>query len=724
MEGTIAARRMVVAAGAVAALGLAGCGQPRVAELYPQVAEYDGRRIAEVSFVNPAPFSADSLDDLTETEPTKCALIPGLLPFCFPGTDWGLRVRTLEMRTVGEDLARLSGLYRQTGYFGSRVIPEIEETGDEDDGIHVRFVVRRGDPIIVDSVVVEGTEGIADPDSLEMALPLRERELFDLRLFGASADTVLGALRGRGHAYAEVLRNFAVDTIQDRATVWLLAVPGPRVVVDSVLVDGLEELSRRDVERQLTFRPGDLLRQRDLRASQQNLYDLELVRFASVSVAPDSLQFVPDDSTTATVRVALAEAPEHVVEALAGFGTVECGRVRAQWTDRSVLGGGRSLTLTGSVSRIGLGDPVSWFESGVCAQGRDTELATGLDYLVSADFRMPYFVNPRNELTTTLYVERQSEPQLFQRTARGGRLGIVHRVRRNELITGLVTAEYRRTRAAALLYCFEFRVCGEEDIRPFQEGLWRNGVELRWARDGSDTPLNPTTGYQLRSSLVFSTPALLSDYDFLRATAEGAVYRSIGRGVVLAGSGRFGTFITQASIGPEDFIPPEERFFAGGASSVRGYDRFGLGPGLYLVRGGAPVDADTIVPSDSLSVTFFPTGGTSLGILNAEARFPSPFLRDLIRLALFVDAGTVGLEKLWSLDSTWRVTPGGGFRVQTPVGPIRIDLAYNPYRAPRARLFANDAGTGQLVRIADEHRRADPSFLDRLTLHIAVGQPF
>lgn len=704
--------------------GLAGCAKPQAAEMFPHVAEYDGREIEDLSFVNPAPFSGDSLDTLTDTHETECSLL-GFLPFCFPGTDWGRDVGRLNMRTVGRDLIRLERLYRQHGYFGTQVVPDVEEGEEPGGAVRVRFIVNRGDPIIVDSVMVEGTEGIADPDSLEAVLPLQPGDLFNLRRFVTSADTVTEALREGGHAAAEVLRNYAVDTIQDRATVWLLAVPGPRVVVDSVVVDGLEEMRRRDVLRQLTFRTGDLLRLRDLRSSQRNLYDLNLVRFASVAVAPDSLQRALEDNTTATVRIAVTEAAEHVVETRVGFGDIDCFGLRGQWTDRSVFGGGgRQLTVTGSVNRIGLGDPASGLENSLCQRGEDPAIATELDYRVSADFNQPYFRSPRNQLSATAFSERQSEPGLFQRTATGTRLTISRRFRPREFVTAGFEGEYRITDATPVLYCFGFRACSEEDIEQFQRGRWRNGLTASWIRDRGNNAVDPTSGYILRTNTSWSTGLLGSDFDFLRATSEISVYRTVTRGWVLAGFARFGTFITQSALGTGEFVPPDERFFAGGASSVRGFDRSRLGPGLYLFENREDRDPALIVPSDTLPVEFFPTGGTSVAVLSLEARFPSPVLRDLLRLAMFVDAGTVGVVPIWEGDSKWRVTPGAGLRIQTPVGPARVDLGYNPYPPVRAPLYVARQANDELIRIADSFRPSSPGFWNRLAIHVAVGQAF
>lgn len=708
-RGGILALLLVGSSGVLAS----GCARPRAAEVYPQLSEYAGRVLEDVEFLDTDPFPADSLDALTETEATRCRWL-GIFPFCFPGTRWGLRERQLDPETVGRDIAVLTALYRQSGFFGTTVEPEVTELAPPRGGpVRLSFVIQRADPVILESLEVEGTEGIADPDSLAAELPLQPGERFDLARFVASADSVVAALRGRGHAYAEVLRNYAVDTIQDRATAVLVAIPGPRVQVDSIIVTGLDELDRRTVLRQLTFRQGDLLERRELVASQRNLYELEMTQFVTVTAAPDSLQLTPRDSTMATVLVQMVEAREHLVETVAGWGTEECGRVGARWVDRSFTGGARRLSLAGSVRRI----PVA-------CRDEPEQLGRGFvsewDYRVAAELRQPYFLSPRNNLVLTAFAEQQSEPTLFQRTAQGGRLAVARRLSPRELLSTAVEIEHRRTEAVPALYCAAFAVCTPDDIALLAGARWRNALSANWIRDASNRVVNPTGGYTLQANALWASPLLLSDYDFLRISAEGAVYREVARRWVLAAYLRAGSFVTSAGFAPgSDFIPPEERFYAGGAGSVRGYARSRLGPGIWLYEGQD--DPDPL--ARDLDVTFFPTGGTSVVVSSLEARFPSPFLDDLLDLAAFVDAGAVGVDPVWELTSQWRVTPGAGVRISTPVGPLRVDVAYNPYPSRRAPLYVQDFETGNLVE-RGTYRPPDPSFWSRLQLHIALGQAF
>jgi Omp85 superfamily domain len=143
-----------------------------------------------------------------------------------------------------------------------------------------------------------------------------------------------------------------------------------------------------------------------------------------------------------------------------------------------------------------------------------------------------------------------------------------------------------------------------------------------------------------------------------------------------------------------------------------------------IVSAGDTARGDDGVPlPDTTRAEFMPTGGTALIVGSVEVRFPSPFLRDVLRLAAFVDAGSIGTGNLWDReDLQLRVTPGLGFRMQTPVGPVRIDIAYNPHRLTAGALFVADQSA--LYRVRDEFRNERASFLSRLRIHLGVGQAF
>ncbi len=704
----------------------AALGPQAAAGPYPQLSQYEGREIRSVEFLAPEPFSRDTLLQLVETQPTSCRLLG--LPVCIPGTGIGRQEHRLDTSTLASDVVRLAVFYRQNGYFGTHVRPGVQPKGGQ---VAVTFAIERGDEVTLDSLMVEGTEDILDPDSLAANLPLRTGQLFDVEQFVASGDSILSALQQDGYAYAQVLRNYGVDTVQDRATVSYLTIPGPQVRVDSVVVLGAHYLGRASAVRQLEFGSGDLLRLGDLAASQRNLYGLDLVQFATVEIAADSLQLTPADSSTATVSVRISEAPVHVVETSIGYGSVECLRARSSWTSRSFYGGARRFVLTGNVSKIGLGGATysRQLESSICNSYRGDPFRQQLDYHLGADLTQPYFFSAHNQLTLSLFADRTSEPGLYQRTSRGSRFTVARRFRTLDVVTAGLTLERGRTTASPAVFCVALQVCEPIVIDELARTRWRNRLSTSFARDRTDVALNPKHGYRLASSADYSAPWLASDVNYERWTGEAAYYSTLKRAWIAAAYVRLGTFFGTGSLESTragSFIPPEERFYAGGATSVRGFNRNQLGPGVWVADTVAtdPATGEQTLP-EGVTPTFVPVGGTAVSIASAELRFPSPVLGDLLRLAAFVDAGQVGAGSLWDINPTkWKVTPGLGVRVDTPVGPARLDIAYNGYGLAAGPLLVTDQRTGTLFRIRDSYDPGPGDFFSRLRLHVAVGQAF
>lgn len=697
------------------ALGSAGClGRSRAVELYPEVAEHQNAEIKDVRFVGGEPFSADTLQTLVDSEPTHCSILG--LPICLPF--WGRHVHRLNVEVVRRDVARLAAFYRREGFFGTRVEPRAEPDGADDDEVQLTYVVRRGDEVLLDSLTIEGLADVMPADSALRTLPLQVGDRFDLGEFDASADMLQRELQARGYAYAEVLRNFSVDTISDRAVASFTAAPGEQVRVDSIVVIGAEHLGRSETLRQLTFGTGDLLRLSTLVESQANLYGLSIVQLASVTIAPDSLQKTPADRATTTVLVSVAEAPVNQAEAAAGYGSVECFRIEGDYLNRSFTGGARTFRLRTSLSKIGLaGATDAGLGGSLCTAFASDTFENRLDYRVDAEFTQPFFLTPRNHIGLNLYAERISQPKIYQRQAEGGRVTLTHRLAPRSLLIGSLETQRATTLASAVLFCSAFQVCLPEDLERMSEPRFRNTIGANYVRDRTDHPLDASRGYIMRSGIAWAAPWLGSTLTFLRATTEGTAYRTVRPGWVVAGSLRLGNFFQTATLNPDrpddDFLPPEERFYAGGATTVRGFAPNRLGHGVY-------VTSDTV---GDIRAEFVPIGGTAFGVANAEVRFPSPILRRQLRLAAFVDAGAVGTGNVWELDAKeWRFTPGVGMRIATPVGPARVDVAYNPYDPVRGVLFLAD--DENLTPVRDDYAPDSPGFFGRFRVHVAIGQAF
>ena len=718
----VLSRLLVRAAVLCAVVLLAACVQ-RAPSSGPlaRFAEFAGRDVKSVEFTGEIVVPADSLRRIVATRASSCGIL--FIPVCPFGI--GRVERELDVEELGRDIVRIQLFHRDHGYYGTRVLPDVEPVGE--DAVEVRFAIAPGDLVTTRAVAVEGTEGIVPPEEVERRLPLKEGEPFRRSGFLVSADSVRSALLARGYAYADVLRNYSIDTIADVAEARFGTIPGPLVRVDTILVLGTDRLTRRTILKQLAVRQGDVLVSSRLNQSQRNLYDLGLVNFASVQLAPDSLQVDPD-SANATVVVQVVEAPRYLGEASAGYGTLDCFRTQARVVDRNFLGGARRLELNGSLSKIGTGSPLgAGLENNLCKTLEDDPYSQSLNYRAAATFVQPRLFGTRTSTTVSLHAERLSEFQAYLRTSRGGQLAALRQVGPQTTLTGAFNVERGRTDAPDVFFCVALLVCTREEIEPLRESRWSNSLALALARDRTVQREFPVGGYQARGTVDWASAILGSNDRYLRLLGDGAAYREVRTGWVLAGRLMGGGFLERI-FGETGFIPPERRFYAGGPNTVRGLPRNTLGPTLYVTE-------DSIFPGDPRfkgkyeRVHPAASGGTQMVVGSVELRMPSPFFSEYMRLAAFVDAGKVWAqdsitirEQTFATPTRLSVTPGVGARIFSPVGPIRVDLGFNPYGPKEGPLVGFERETGELIPLGIHQPEA--KLLDRVQLYIAVGQAF
>ncbi|HEV2131977.1 MAG TPA: BamA/TamA family outer membrane protein [Longimicrobiaceae bacterium] len=714
------------------ASALSGCAATgRAAGPYPGLAEYAGREVRQVEFAGNLQIPGDSLELITVTRPTRCGLPFLPLGLCPLGRDRYF----LDLQELARDVARIQLYYRDHGFFGTRIIPSVDPL--QPGRVAVRFAVIPGDRVTLTELLVEGTEEIVPPEELLRTLPLREGEPFRRAAFLSSADTVRAALLQRGYAYAEVQRNYAIDTIADVAEVQFVAIPGPLVRVDSIDFVGTDRLSERTARRALTFREEDILRVAELNRSQRNLYALGLVNFASVEIGAGPVDLAAD-TARAGVLVRIVEAPQYLVDASAGYGTVDCFRTEARWTNRNFIGGARRLEVSGLLSKIGVGAPLdAGLENSLCPALENDRFSDEVNYRIAADLQQPQLFGTRSQLGANIRAERLSELNAFLRQAWGGQIALSRNLGWNAFLTTTVDVEHGFTRADPAVFCIGFDVCTPEDWAPLEQSRWSNALSQAVVYDRTQTEGIVTRGYQLRGGAAWSSGWLGSDDRYLRLIGDAVGYHWLRPGWVLAARLQ-GGIIPERSLDPvTNFIPPERRFYAGGPNSVRGFARNALGSVVYVadLNGWDRDEQGNVVLLEAPRSS--PTGGTQLAVGSLELRMPSPVLPQFTRIGAFVDAGQVWSPGTDLATAPLRVTPGMGLRFITPVGPIRIDAAYNAYGRQLGPLFLPDftleerngqlvrVPTGQLIRAPGLGTYQPPVTLrDRFQFHFAVGQAF
>ncbi|MDT8285582.1 MAG: BamA/TamA family outer membrane protein [Elusimicrobiales bacterium] len=461
----------------------------------------------------------------------------------------------------------------------------------------------------VTTVTVSGADSL-EPGELEEILPLRRGSPYGPEEKELLRDVALSFYRARGFLEAEAEIS---ETVGDDAVSLEVRVrEGRRYVFGSTSFKGLEKLDESAVSRELRYASGEPYEYSRVMSSLGRLQGLGWFEKLGVRVSssPPGVMDVSFD---------LREHPMLWLKGGVGYGSEERERISLGLAHNNFLDRGYRAELTGSLSTI-------WLE-------------------YRADFVNRHLFSSRTELTNTTSWKRERREGYKMETAKTA-LGLGRALA--EFLRGSVTYRLQRN----LIYGVA------PGIQAYAPGLSRTrSVSLALNRDTSDAPFYPSRGTRSEFLLERSGGLWGGDSDFYKTFLGATAYLSAWRGTVVVLSAR-GGFVRETGDTAE--VPIFDRFFSGGANSIRGYDERAVGP----------EDAEGN-----------PIGGRVTAGANAEFRFP--VYKDL-RGALFADGGQSALRTSGVDPSRWKLGAGFGLRYRTPVGPLRADFGYklNPGSDP------------------------------------------
>ena len=677
----------------------------------------------------------------------------------------------LDRQQFALDAVRLRLFYRNHGFVTATVDTVVTPAGAG--RVAIQFRLNEGTPVLISDLVFDGLEGIEDRAQIIGGLPVAAGARFDKYAIEQARDTLTRRLRNGGYPDAEVFVGYDTHDAAHRATLRLGVRSGTRVRLGPVRV---AVTPRAGVKRGLYDGPvlrvagiaeGDLYSEARLERAKRALYQTEA--YDQVAVRTDSMS-TNGDSARLGVTLDLVEGYMRIVRGAVGYGTLDCFRATTDLTQYNFLGGAARLDVHARVSKIGISESTAGAAS-LCPQAKADPYSRDLNYYVGASAsRSAVFRNFAPSVT--LYSERRSEYKSFLRTTPiGSSLALSRSSGRRSQAFGY-SVEFGKTEAQPALLCAVFNACEEADRTSFRREQRLAVASVALARETSDNPVDPTTGSSVR--VEFRTAGAYTGSDqslrFNKMLFDGAVYRPLNNAVVLAARLRVGAVVgPNFSFGNDAlYVPPHERLFAGGPTTVRGFSQNELGPAVYIapafdtvrangVRGGEPSNpGDTVyfrARTDAPGERTVPTGGNALVVANFEARFRSPVLPELIQWTAFADVGEVwnrGTPGAALGFSALRWTPGAGVRVRTLIGFIRLDLAYNPYERPSGAAYFDTpiAVGGALLCVSPDNSlrvatdvngqtsqaagrcpatyvpQRGSAFIRRLTPSISIGQAF
>jgi translocation and assembly module TamA len=466
---------------------------------------------------------------------------------------------------------------------------------------------------------------------------------------------LLSALQEQGYAFAQVDSPVAYEAA-DAAVLDLSfhVVAGRKLNVGDIRIQGLKRVHESLVRRRLLLRTGDLYKPSVMESARRDLLALNV--FAQVSVQIGTQQ---DASGGVPITFKILERLRHAIGLNAAYSSDLGGSGGATWTDRNVFGNAEKLTFAASVINLG---------------GSDT---TGTGYDTSVKYLIPEFLHRDQSLQFALTAIKQ-QLQAYDQTAKtlsvtlSRKLSGVWTVNvglstSDEQISQVVNASQQGNPPAGpfipdppktfdyTLIALPFSVIYDSTDLPTPLEDPRHGFR-------GSLSLTPTLAIGHPNATFLITQVKLATYFDLNNFLPTAPGRSVLTARALAG------FAQGAG---ELSLPPDQRFYAGGTGTIRGYGYQLVGP--------------------TFPHTGNPSGGTAITAAGLEFR---QRLYTTWGVAAFVDAGQVSASLKPLRDET-RVGAGAGMRYYTPIGPIRLDIAVPVSRRVGEDSFEVYIGLGQ-----------------------------
>ena len=717
--------------------------------------EREAPEVKDVKWAGVESVSKDDLQESIETEETRCRSLL-LKPFCL-FSNWSLfkERHYLDRTELRRDLLRIRVFYWKRGWRDAQVDTAITPRKG---GVRVEFKVTEGPPTRISSIRLERPAEIVTDNEVRDVMKVRAGDPLNLIALDSSVVFLEAKLWDKGYGDADArVDTIVIDTAAKAASIRASVDPKWPTVIGQISISGNERVSERTIRNSLTLEEGRPYKRNELVTSQRNLYESNLFRRAVIIVPPQG-------DSVKHIEITVQEAPLREIRASAGFNTRDFGQVEGRLTRYNWLGGARRLDLRGAVGNL-LADALNARFPFQEVLRRPVADHTADQYFsptwqASADFTQPWFQSPRNTLGVSAFTHRRSAPAIFVENGLGGSATFTRMIATRAPLSLTYRFELTRVEASDVYFCENFGVCDPRDIEALRARQKLSPLAVAFVTDRGDDPLDPRRGYVARADLEHASAFTMSDYRYNRVSGEYRRYNALGRNSVLAWRARGGWIrglrsASEALIGKQTtsnaILHPRKRFYSGGAQSVRGYGENQLGPRVLTVDPGkllnAPNDttpalctreelldgvcvAATSLPSSDFEPR--PVGGSTLLEASVEYRFA---LWRALEMAVFVDAGVVGEGDISTLTKgTSAITPGFGFRYRTPVGPIRVDLGIKPQLAENLEIVTEviDDNGVRSIEPLDQRKAYDPlekssglrKVLDRLTLHLSIGQAF
>ena len=542
---------------------------------------------------------------------------------------WGKQQRMIFVESeVKNAVGRIRNYYRGEGFKDVKVKSPDLSFSKNRSGVNIAIDIKEGPQYFINEVVLNG-------DIVpELAAELEKiKENFTGKTYYARRKLLLRSNLEEAydaHGYADAV--FEIEMVQpdEPGKVILEAdiTSNEKVRIAEVVISGNTSTNKSFILDRVELKPGDIYTNAKRRESFRKLFDSGL--FAKITIELAS----QEQDGSRNLEVTVEELPTREVYIEPGWGSYEKLRLRVGVSEKSLFGTGRNGRIDGLVSTKSENLTISYTDP----------------WLLQTDIAMNIPLN---------YEKRDEPSYTSEELSLSAQLS--KKISKNlTLSTGYL---YK----IAQLYDLEDNTPLQQGDENYNKGTL--GFQAVW--DSRDDIFYTSSGLRLAGGLDVSLPALGSEIEFGRITLGCRYFIEMPKNYILGLRATTGLIIP---IRDQTTIPISERFFNGGDSTVRSYNHSELGP------------------KDDNSE---PIGGLGYNVFSIELR---KRFYEKFATTLYIDAGNVSpnsslIEKgflpytnrsellndtLEDFFSEFKFGIGVGFQYLLPVGPIRVDAAYNP----------------------------------------------
>jgi outer membrane protein insertion porin family len=542
---------------------------------------------------------------------------------------WFFNPGVLKEEVLKEDIERIKTFYHKEGFIDADVDYEYK-TDPKARFIYLTLKITEGKKYLVGSLTIRGNKDITEEDILAKIKECAPGKIFSREALKQDILSVQGLYFDRGYISAYVQDITSLNTYTGRIDIVLNITESEIAYVDKIKIRGNVKTKDVVIRRELRIRPGDRFDGGKLRRGKERLQNLgffEEVSYDTEDTAvPNKKDLVVDVKETKTGMFSFGGGYS-TVDHFVGFAEIE--QKNFDWKNWPYFtGGGQDLKLRASTGSFTQGFDLSFTEPWI------------MGYPLSFGFDLYNSSHKRDSDVGYGYDEEVT----------GG-----------DLRLGKEISEYLRADLTYRYDNIDISDISENASGDLKDEAGKNTIsstELGLTYDSRDNVFNPTKGNVLGGSIQVAGGPFGGDKDFWKFFGRVSHYFPLFTGSVFEMRVRVGIADTYSE-SKSNKIPIYDRFFAGGAYSIRGYRERKIGP-------IDPVSGD-------------PLGGNSLFIGNLEYTYP---LMSFFKLAAFYDVGNV-----WSKTNDFgsgglKSGAGVGFRLKTPIGPVMLDYGIPLNKAP------------------------------------------